>query len=172
MNETMYYDRLAFKEYYFSLVVSQQGLAYLGLHDESPAQLEAYFAKQKRPITLVQAPHQTATYRTELLAYLAGERQAFTFPVDFGSQGTEFQRQVWQALLAVPYGTSSSYGALAAAIGRPQAYRAVGSAVGKNPISLVIPCHRILRQDGRLGGYGGGLPLKKDLLSLEQIPWR
>lgn len=104
--------------------------------------------------------------RRELLEYLAGERTRFTLPMR--PQGTDFQRQVWGALMEIPYGQTRSYGALAAALGRPGAARAVGQANRRNPIPLLIPCHRVVGSDGSLTGYAGGLNVKKRLLDLEQ----
>lgn len=103
--------------------------------------------------------------RRQLAQYFAGERRAFDLPL--APRGTEFERRVWQALLAIPYGETRSYAEVAAAIGRPSACRAVGHANGSNPIAVVIPCHRVIGSDGSLTGYGGGLPLKRFLLDLE-----
>ena len=84
--------------------------------------------------------------------------------------GTPFQQQVWEALKAIPYGKTVSYGEIAQAIGKPQASRAVGAANGKNPISIIFPCHRVIGSTGNLVGYGGGLAIKEKLLALEQSP--
>ncbi|MCP5267107.1 MAG: methylated-DNA--[protein]-cysteine S-methyltransferase [Burkholderiaceae bacterium] len=97
--------------------------------------------------------------------YATGQRTRFELPL--APAGTEFQRSVWQALAAIPYGRTDSYGALATAIGRPRAARAVGAAVGRNPISVVIPCHRALGADGALTGFAAGLDCKRRLLALE-----
>ena len=100
-------------------------------------------------------------------AYFAGAADAFEgLPLDLG-HGTVFQQQVWQALLAIGHGRRSTYAALGQAMGRPAAVRAVGAAVGRNPISVVVPCHRVLGADGSLTGYAGGLPRKAALLQLE-----
>jgi methylated-DNA-[protein]-cysteine S-methyltransferase len=104
--------------------------------------------------------------RRQLLDYLAGKRHAFDVPLDL-SHGTVFQRQVWRVLLRVPYGKLRSYQWVAARVGGPQYARAVGNAVGANPIPVVIPCHRIVAQDATLGGFSGGLSMKRKLLSLE-----
>ena len=101
----------------------------------------------------------------ELEQYLAGERQEFTFPIR--SAGSEFSQRVWRAVQAIPYGETITYGELARRIGNPKAFRAVGTANGRNPLPLVIPCHRVVAAGGRLGGYGGGLRLKRRLLDLE-----
>jgi methylated-DNA-[protein]-cysteine S-methyltransferase len=101
----------------------------------------------------------------QLEAYLAGELRDFDLPL--APQGTPFQREVWSALRKIPYGSTISYGELAAAVGRPHAARAVGAANGRNPIAVVIPCHRVIGASGGLTGYGGGLGRKRLLLDLE-----
>ena len=101
----------------------------------------------------------------QLQAYWAGDLQCFALPLDL--QGTAFQRAVWTALLAIPYGRTTSYGAIAAALQVPGASRAVGLANGKNPVSIVVPCHRVVGSTGLLTGYGGGLPAKRFLLAHE-----
>lgn len=101
----------------------------------------------------------------QLEAYFAGELKEFT--VELRLHGTPFQRTVWDQLLAIPYGETRSYGQLADALGRPQASRAVGLANGKNPVSIIVPCHRVVGAGGGLTGYGGGLPRKQRLLDFE-----
>ena len=102
----------------------------------------------------------------QLRAYFAGQRQAFSLPL--APRGTAFQLQVWQALQTIPYGEVRTYGEIARAIGKPKACRAVGMANHKNPISIIVPCHRVVGADGSLTGYGGGLAAKEFLLALEQ----
>ena len=102
----------------------------------------------------------------QLTSYFAGKLRAFDSPV--APQGTPFQQQVWRALCDIPYGTTTSYAELARRIGNPKAVRAVGLANGSNPISIIIPCHRVIGSNGSLTGYGGGLPIKKALLDLER----
>jgi methylated-DNA-[protein]-cysteine S-methyltransferase len=104
--------------------------------------------------------------RKQLTEYLAGTRTSFNLPLDL-SQGTDFQRQVWKALQTVPFGQLRSYQALAARVRGKQYARAVGNAVGANPLPIVIPCHRIVTQNSSLGGFSGGLPTKQRLLALE-----
>ena len=101
----------------------------------------------------------------ELDAFFAGELKRFSVPIDL--RGTEFQRQVWNLLLDIPYGETRSYGQIAGALGRPKASRAVGQAIGTNPISIIVPCHRVIGTNGGLVGYGGGLNRKRALLKLE-----
>lgn len=104
----------------------------------------------------------------QLAEYFAGQRRHFELPL--APQGTAFQRQVWQALAGIPYGQTWSYAQLAAHVGRPTAFRAVGGANGRNPLPIVLPCHRVIGADGSLTGFGGGLPIKQFLLSLEGWP--
>ncbi len=99
--------------------------------------------------------------------YLAGIRKDFSVPILL--IGTEFQKEVWTELLKIPYGATTSYLELAKKINRPKAVRAVGSANGANPIPIIVPCHRVINSNGNLGGYGGGLELKKYLLNLEKL---
>ena len=102
----------------------------------------------------------------QLQQFLRSERRAFDLPLDL-SGGTSFQQEVWRALLAIGCGATSTYGDLGRALGRPRAVRAVGAAVGRNPISVVVPCHRVLGADGSLTGYAGGLERKGALLAIE-----
>lgn len=106
----------------------------------------------------------------QLREYFSGERKSFDLPLR--AEGTAFQRAVWDALLAIPYGEARTYGAIAAAVGRPGAARAVGTACHDNPIAVVIPCHRVLGAGERLNGYGGGLENKARLLDLEGASYR
>jgi methylated-DNA-[protein]-cysteine S-methyltransferase len=95
----------------------------------------------------------------QIAEYFAHQRQSFDLPIE--PQGTEFQKQVWQLLLQIPFGETISYGALAKKIGKPVASRAVGSANGRNPISIIVPCHRVIASNGKLTGYAGGLDRKQ-----------
>ncbi|PIT81113.1 methylated-DNA--[protein]-cysteine S-methyltransferase [Limnohabitans sp. 15K] len=102
----------------------------------------------------------------QLQDYFAGRRTVFDLPLDL-SRGTAFQQAVWQALLTIAAGTHQSYGQLASRLNKPQAVRAVGAAVGRNPVSIIVPCHRVLGSTGQLTGYAGGLERKRALLQLE-----
>jgi methylated-DNA-[protein]-cysteine S-methyltransferase len=101
----------------------------------------------------------------ELRSFLRGARHEFTFPIQ--TCGTPFEERVWSEVRRIPFGATVTYGAIARRVGQPGAARAVGSANGRNPIPIVIPCHRVVAVGGGLGGYGGGLPLKRRLLALE-----
>ncbi|MFI4862037.1 MAG: methylated-DNA--[protein]-cysteine S-methyltransferase [Phycisphaerales bacterium JB063] len=104
--------------------------------------------------------------KRQLDAYFAGDLQTFDLPL--APQGTDFQQRVWQQLRQIPYGQTISYGQLAQRTGDPNGSRAVGNANGKNPISIIVPCHRVIGANGRLTGFGGGLDTKRQLLELEQ----
>ena len=139
----------------------------------SPAGLSgAWFVEGQRdtpdPAPWAHQPEHPILLRAaqQLNDYFAGQRHAFDLPLDLRA-GTAFQQAVWQALLAIPFGQHTSYGALAQAIGRPRAVRALGAAVGRNPVSIIVPCHRVLGADGSLTGYAGGLTRKTALLDLE-----
>lgn len=119
-------------------------------------------------------PHDVPLRETSLLkeaarqlgAYFAGELDAFSLPLE--PSGTDFMKQVWTALCEIPYGKTATYGEIAKKVGKPKAARAVGLANNRNPIPIVIPCHRVIGADGSLTGYGGGLEMKKKLLDLEK----
>jgi methylated-DNA-[protein]-cysteine S-methyltransferase len=119
------------------------------------------------PLTAMRRPDDELLRRAaeQLHAYFAGEGLGFDVPLDL--QGTPFQRAVWQALLAIPSGETRSYGEIAAALGSASAVRAVGGAVGRNPVSVIVPCHRVVGSDGSLTGYAGGVDRKRALLELE-----
>jgi O-6-methylguanine DNA methyltransferase len=104
-------------------------------------------------------------YFCELEEYFSGNRRQFSFPLDL--RGTDFQIACWHALLAIPYGETRTYANIARAINKPKAFRAIGMANNRNPIAIVVPCHRVIASDGTLCGYGGGLDVKRKLLELE-----
>jgi AraC family transcriptional regulator of adaptative response/methylated-DNA-[protein]-cysteine methyltransferase len=131
--------------------------------------LEAQLATLRRRVGAVLLPGRNRwleALKLQLSEYFAGQRRDFELPLVI--RGTPFQQQVWQALLTIPYGETWSYQQLATRIGRPGATRAVGTANGMNRIAIVIPCHRVVNADGRLGGYGGGVWRKQALLDLER----
>jgi methylated-DNA-[protein]-cysteine S-methyltransferase len=146
------------------LVASPAGLAGIWFvlrqrHEPAPDELASWPAVGAHPLLDAAA--------SQLNDYFLGHRQRFELLLDF-EQGTPFQQSVWRALLEIPSGETTSYGALAARIGRPQAVRAVGAAVGRNPLGIVVPCHRVVGAGGSLTGYAGGLDRKQMLLQLER----
>jgi len=120
---------------------------------------------EKNGLTFDESACAMKPYLTELEEYFAGKRREFSFPLDL--RGTDFQLACWRALLAIPYGETRSYADIARAVGKPNAFRAVGMANNRNPVAIVVPCHRVIASDGGLCGYGGGLDVKRKLLELE-----
>src|ERR1700748_3109996 len=120
---------------------------------------------ESKKLRFEDSPNEMQGYIREWDEYFAGSRRRFSFPLDL--RGTEFQLACWRALLAIPYGETRSYGDIARAVGRPQGFRAVGMANNRNPVAIVVPCHRVIASDGTLCGYGGVLDLKRKLLELE-----
>ncbi len=159
--ERLYASTASWEGWTFRIVSSQQGLRFLAL---SAVSFDDLANKLHARILADDAPNRAAI--DQLHGYLTGERKAFDLPLDL--RGTQFQRDVWTALSTIPYGMTRTYGEMAEQIGRPKAVRAVGQAVGANPVPIVIPCHRVIGHDGHLVGFGGGLPLKERLLSLER----
>ncbi len=159
--ERLYASTVGWEGWTFRVVSSSQGLRFLAL---SAAALDSLADKLGARILPDDAPNRAALH--QLREYLIGARRMFDLPLDV--RGTAFQKDVWNALCGIPYGTTVSYGEIAAQIDRPRAVRAVGQAVGANPVPIVIPCHRVIGHDGHLVGFGGGLPLKERLLSLER----
>jgi methylated-DNA-[protein]-cysteine S-methyltransferase len=141
-----------------SLVASDQALVALVWRRE--AHRTAFEVAQENPDHPIL--HETTR---QLREYFAGKRRSFDVELDF--RGTDFQRRVWSRLLTIPYGETRTYGQIAEAIGNPTAVRAVGAANGRNPISIIAPCHRVIGMNGDLTGFGGGLDAKAFLLTLE-----
>jgi O-6-methylguanine DNA methyltransferase len=148
------------------IVESSKGLQAIALPKRSKRAVESDLrALSDGPLQRGDSARLTAA-RRQLLDYLAGKRNTFDVPLDL-SKGTSFQRKVWRTLQRVPYGKLRSYQWIADRVGGRHYARAVGSAVGANPLPVVIPCHRIVAQDASLGGFSCGLPMKRKLLSLE-----
>jgi methylated-DNA-[protein]-cysteine S-methyltransferase len=131
------------------------------VHIELPGSATARIETSPRPRGVM------ADAVSQLREYFAGKRRAFDLPLEV--VGTPFQCAVWEALAEIPYGSVVSYAELAAMVGRPRAFRAVGQANGANPIPIVLPCHRVVASGGSIGGYGGGLAMKRCLLALEGV---
>lgn len=167
MTEPLFYTKINAQQKELYLVASQKGVAYISAFDYPFEKIADQFSNYQ----LLENQKLLAPYEKQLQEYLSGDRQIFEMPVDFLDRGTIFQREVWQALTEIPYGQTIAYSQIAERIKRPKAVRAVGGAVGKNPLSIVIPCHRVIGKDGSLTGYTGGMPMKKYLLTLENIPY-
>lgn len=130
------------------------------IRDEAVVQIDLGRYEQRRPRTPIER-----WAASELREFMHGARREFSFPIR--TAGTGFEEQVWREVRDIPFGATTTYGAIARRLGQPGAARAVGSANGRNPIPIVIPCHRVVASGGGLGGYGGGLELKRRLLALE-----
>lgn len=139
----------------------------IGIADNGSAITDIYFSKDEIPndIEIRETPLIKKTAE-QLEEYFAGTRKSFDIPFEAG--GTEFQKSVWNELMNIPYGEICSYGEIAKRINNPKASRAIGMANNRNPISIIIPCHRIIGANGKLVGYGGGLDIKEKLLNLEK----
>jgi len=152
--ETKYYFTYSLKK--IKIVITEENNAVTGVYFD--AQIPAGFVKAETPLIKKAA--------AQIEEYLNGKRKKFSLPL--AMHGTEFQMDVWRALQTIPYGETRSYKEIAELIHRPKAVRAVGMANHRNPISIIVPCHRVIGHDGKLTGYGGGLPLKRRLLELEE----
>lgn len=154
----VYYDYLDSPVGRLLLVMDGQGLR------------RVHFENSRHPFRLddewQRGPGALHEARAQLKAYFAGKLKTFDLPL--APEGSDFQQQVWLELLRIPYGATTSYGDIARRIGDPTASRAVGAANGQNPLAIIVPCHRVIGADGSLTGYGGGLPVKRFLLDLEQ----
>ncbi len=149
---------------WMGLAESSAGIASIVLSKSSKQAVKASLGAKDQPAG-TPSPRLLSA-RKQLTQYLEGKRTSFTVPLDL-SKGTTFQRRVWSVLRHVPYGRLSSYRSLAALVGGTQYARAVGNAVGSNPVPIIVPCHRVVAHDGSLGGFSCGLPIKRKLLALE-----
>jgi len=152
------------------LAASDRGLVALEFDKRLPGQQTIRpnprdLRAESKSVRFEESERKMSIYVRELEEYFAGKRREFTFPLDL--RGTEFQLACWRALLAIPYGETRTYADIARAVGRPQGFRAVGMANNRNPVAIVVPCHRVIASDGTLCGYGGGLNIKRKLLELE-----
>lgn len=158
-SRSYFYKTMASPVGLLTLVANEQGLAAVLWENDDP--------KRVRLSPLHEDPSHPGLLEAErqLTEYFAGKREKFELKLDF--TGTEFQKQVWQALLTIPFGETRSYAQIAEQIGNPGAVRAVGAANGKNPISIIAPCHRVIGSNGKLTGFAGGMEAKAFLLKLE-----
>lgn len=147
-----------------SIFFSNKGIVYLYLLGDKKEYIIDYVNQRYGQTIKVDKIHYN--YHKQIIEYFEGKLRKFTIPLDL--RGTEFQKKVWMELLNIPYGETRTYKEIAINIGVPKAYRAVGGALNKNPILIVVPCHRVIGTDGNLVGFGGGLDLKERLLALER----
>lgn len=153
-----------------SIFFYETSIGRIGIRDNGEAVTDLMFAGG-----IAEVPADTRILETPLISktaaqlteYLAGERRMFDVPL--ASEGTLFQRKVWETLSQIPYGETRSYAEIAKSIGQPKAFRAVGMANNKNPVAVIVPCHRVIGANGKLIGYAGGLDIKQKLLELEKV---
>mgnify|MGYP001352872282 CR=1 FL=1 len=161
-NQTLYYGEITIDEWRICLAVTEKGLCFVG----NMAELRKWVRRKFPQGQLVKSIQKISAYEEQFKEYFSGQRTTFTFPLDV--IGTSFQQKVWRKLREIPHGETVSYQDIAEKIGNPRSVRAVGAAVGANPLLIVIPCHRVVRKNGELGGFRAGLALKKKLLLLER----
>ncbi|MBA9088130.1 epoxyqueuosine reductase [Fontibacillus solani] len=166
--EVLYYDEMDSVIGKLTLVTSTRGLCHIefGPYSDCSDVLNRWVQRYYKGSQMVASKEALSTASRQLKEYFAGERRQFDLRLDL--QGSEFQRKVWNALLTIPYVETASYKDIAEMIGQPKAVRAVGGANNKNPIPIIVPCHRVIGSNGSLVGYGGGLSIKESLLSLER----
>ncbi|MFM9331269.1 methylated-DNA--[protein]-cysteine S-methyltransferase [Paenibacillus mesotrionivorans] len=162
----VYWTRFAYGPWRLHVAATEQGLCYVGSADRSYEELEDWACRRLQGCRLTEDAGKLAPYTGQLTGYLQGERQDFTVPLDL--YGTPFQLAVWDALNSIPYGQTVTYSDIAHRLDKPQASRAVGAAIGANPVLITVPCHRVVGKQGALTGYRGGLSMKTGLLELER----
>lgn len=163
----LYYRHLDSKIGGLALLVDEKGRVVRVHFLKRGEKAEPSLAFHHPGVLLVEDPERTAELARQLTEYLQGERT--NFELELAPEGNELSQEVWRELLAIPRGETRSYGEIAKKLGRPGAARAVGRANATNPIPVIVPCHRVIGSDGKLTGFGGGLPMKKQLLRLEGV---
>jgi len=164
--KSIYWSQLKHEDWSLYIAATEEGLCFVGSNNQPFSELENWAASRLPSYTLVQDEEELVPYCNELIQYLQGKRDCFTVP--FVVQGTPFQETVWRALRSIPFGQTTSYSDIAQHIGKPAAVRAVGTAIGANPVLIAVPCHRVIGKNGALTGYRGGIDMKTRLLELER----
>lgn len=167
MMENIYWTAFQEQDWTIVIAATEKGLSYVGT---SLDEVEAWCKKHYKDANLIEDIEKTSVYKNQYKEYFVGKRSTFDFPLDL--QGTEFQKQVWHALLQIPFGKTTCYSEIANMINNPKAVRAVGGAIGANPILVAVPCHRIIGKNGRLTGFSSGIPLKRALLDIEHVAYK
>ncbi|WP_301107996.1 methylated-DNA--[protein]-cysteine S-methyltransferase [Sporosarcina sp.] len=162
----MYWTSFDAEDWHVTLAANERGICYIGLANDSEERMKEWISKQSSEVEILEDADRFTTNVLEIKSYLSGKIQKFVSSTD--CIGTSFQLSVWQALRAIPYGETVTYSDIAKAIGRPAAVRAVASAIARNPLLLIIPCHRVVAKDGSLSGFRDGQQVKERLLELEK----
>ncbi len=160
----VYFGKINVDNWSLYLATTEKGVCFIGRHFNDLAQ---WLNKKHPGSKLIEDPGKIAAYANQLEEYFTGRRKVLDLPLDM--MGTSFQKAVWQELQKIPYGETASYAEIAERVGKPKAVRAIGGAVGANPILIAVPCHRVIRKSGELGGYREGLSMKRKLLKLENM---
>jgi len=163
---TLYWSLLKCKDWKFYIASTSKGLAFVGSQNKPFSELCEWAKKHFPGSPLVEDDEKLEPFVVEITQYLEGKRKTFTVPFEY--VGTQFQLAVWNALSEIPYGQTKSYSDIANDINKPAAVRAVGAAIGANPVLITVPCHRVIGKNGSLTGYRGGLEMKTLLLDLEK----
>ncbi|AOZ94401.1 methylated-DNA--[protein]-cysteine S-methyltransferase [Paenibacillus crassostreae] len=163
---TLYWSLLKFNELNIYIASTSKGLVFVGSQNKPFEELSEWAKKRFTGSPLVADDAKLEPYAIEITQYLEGKRKTFTVPFEYN--GTAFQLAVWNALCEIPYGQTKSYSDIANEINKPAAVRAVGAAIGANPVLITVPCHRVVGKNGSLTGYRGGLEMKTLLLDLER----
>lgn len=166
MNPAIHWALFVHNDWKLRAAATSKGLCYVGAHHKPFDELAEWIKKHDPNSLLVQDNEILQPYIAELIEFFEGERTDFTIPFDL--RGTTFQLEVWNALRSIPYGQTRSYSDIANDIQRPSSVRAVGTAIGANPILITVPCHRVIGKNGSLTGYRDGLDMKTKLLHLER----
>lgn len=158
----IYYDYLTWNGGKIYFAASEKGIIFVGGLDKPLSEIKNWYEGEN----LIKDTKKMEKYSVQLKEYFQGKRRKFTFELEL--KGTKFQKMVWNILLSIPYGSTQNYSQIAEELGNPDGRRAVGTAIGKNPVLLVVPCHRVVRKNGELGEYRGGHLMKAELKKLEE----
>ena len=162
----IYWSLISHNSWKIYIAATSAGLCFVGNQNGTFAELSQWTEKKYPGSILEKNSQHLIPYMIEIIEFLDGKRT--TFSMEFDLKGTEFQQSVWKALCKIPYGQTKTYSEIAQAIDKPSAVRAVGGAIGKNPILILVPCHRVIGKNGSLTGFRGGLTMKTKLLDLEK----
>lgn len=162
----MYYCAIVSNNNEYLIAATTKGLAFVGSQNAGLIELVVWIEMYRAGTLLEENNEFMQSYQTLLEEYFQGTRKKFDVALDM--KGTNFQETVWRELLNIPYGEIRTYSDIANAVGNPKAIRAVSGAIGKNPVAIVVPCHRVIGKNGKLTGYRGGLEMKRELLELEK----
>ncbi|MGG1399660.1 methylated-DNA--[protein]-cysteine S-methyltransferase [Bacillus salipaludis] len=163
---TLYWTLMEHDGWTLNIAATQKGLCFVGSKNQPFEELSTWADKRYPSSTLSRDDEKLQPYVVEITEYLHGNRKEFTIQMDY--HGTEFQVSVWNALCEIPFGETRTYSEIANQIQKPSAVRAVGTAIGANPVLITVPCHRVIGKNGSLTGYRGGLEMKKHLLTIER----